>query len=81
MSAHEPEGEAEKVSFGEMRKSVVRRILVYRSDFRCSYWIEAIGGRNISGSPTLSRVLSAAHAAATADIGPNFNEGKNSFGY
>ena len=32
----------QKITFGDMRDSGVRAVLIYCSDYRCSHWIEMI---------------------------------------
>ena len=54
----------QKITFGEMRESGVRGVLVYCSDYRCSHYVTASADPwpGTSGCPTLSRVSSAQHA-------------------
>ena len=62
----------EKITFGEMRDSGVRGVLIYCSDFRCSHWIEmsADWWPDTSGFPILNPGSSeppAATAEPTSD--------------
>jgi hypothetical protein len=60
----------EKITFGEMRQSGGRRIVVYCSDYKCSHsviWMQ-IPGRIASGFPTLREGSFARLAASAAPM-------------
>jgi hypothetical protein len=45
----------QKITFGEMRESGVRRVLIYCSDYHCSYYVTASGDR--AGTLPATKVL------------------------
>jgi hypothetical protein len=60
----------QKITFGDMRDSGVRAVLIYCSDYRCSHWIEMIAdhGPMIEAERPSSRASSTASVAAEAPM-------------
>jgi hypothetical protein len=71
-----PEPSRQKITFGEMRASGVRGLLIYCSDYRCSHWT-AISGDRWSDDVRLSdiepRFTCQACGHRGADVRPNFH--------
>jgi hypothetical protein len=44
----------QKITFGEMREMGIRGLLVYCSDYHCSYWIAISGDSMARSRPTLN---------------------------
>ena len=74
----------QKITFGEMRESGVRGLLIYCADYHCSHSI-AISGDQWPDDVRLShiedRFVCKACGRRGADVRPNFREGKESLGY
>jgi hypothetical protein len=66
----------EKITFGDMRSSGVRGILVYCTDYRCSHSLELSEERwqdEVRLSDIEPRFVCAACGKRGADVRPNFN--------
>ena len=74
----------QKITFGSVRESGVRGVLIYCSDYKCSHHI-AISADQWSDDVRLSdiedRFICKACGKRGADVRPNFSEGKKSLGY
>jgi hypothetical protein len=74
----------QKITFGEMRESGVRGVLIYCSDYKCSHSI-AISADQCPDDVRLSdiedRFVCKACGKRGANFCPNFSEGKKSVGY
>jgi hypothetical protein len=67
-----------KITFGEMRASGVRDLLIYCSDFRCSHWTAISADRwpdDVRLSDIEPRFTCQACGTKGADVRPNFHWG------
>ena len=74
----------QKITFGEMRESGVRGVLVYCSDYHCSHHVEMSADHwpdDLRVSDIEHRFVCTACGRRGADIRPNFSEGRKSLGY
>ena len=60
----------QKITFGEMRESGVRGLLIYCSDYHCSHWIAISGDRWADDEP---KFTCQACGRKGADVRPNFH--------
>jgi hypothetical protein len=71
-----PETSSQKITFGEMRASGVRGLIVYCSDYRCSHSV-VISGDSFEDDVRLSdiepRFTCRACGQKGADVRPNFD--------
>jgi hypothetical protein len=58
----------QKITFGEMRSSGIRSLLIYWADYHCSHWVEVIADRWPDD---------AACGKRGADVRPDFPPAKN----
>jgi hypothetical protein len=66
----------QKITFGELRATGVRGLLIYCSDFRCSHWTAISGDRwpdVVRLSDIEGRFTCQACGMRGADVRPNFN--------
>jgi hypothetical protein len=71
----------QKITFGEMRKSGVRGVLIWCSDYRCSHHIEMSADQwpdHIRGSDIEGRFVCTKCGRRGANIRPNFDWDKPS---
>jgi hypothetical protein len=72
------------ITFGEMRESGVRSVLIYCTDYRCSHYITMSADRwpdDLRASDIEQRFVCTACGRRGANFCPNFSEGKKSLGY
>jgi hypothetical protein len=65
-----------KISFGDMRESGVRGVLIYCSDYRCSHYIAISGDRGpdeVRLSDLEPRFVCSACGKRGADVRPDFH--------
>ena len=73
----------QKITFGEMRQSGVRGVLVYCADYKCSQWIKINADQwpdDLRLSDLESRFVCTACGGRGADIRPDFNWDKTKRG-
>ena len=73
-----------KITFGEVRESGVRGVLIYCSDYKCSHHIAISADQwpdDVRLSDIEDRFICKACGKRGADVRPNFSEGKKSLGY
>jgi hypothetical protein len=66
----------QKITFGELRNSGVRGILIYCSDYRCSHWVAISGDRwpdDVRLSDLEPSFTCTACGRRGGDIRPNFD--------
>jgi hypothetical protein len=66
----------QKITFGDMRDSGVRAVLIYCSDYRCSHWIEMIADQwpdDVRLSDIEPRFVCQACGKRGADVRPDFD--------
>jgi len=71
----------QKITFGDMRDSGVRAVLIYCSDYRCSHWIELAADQwpdDVRLSDVEPRFVCGRRGA---DVRPHPDFGKRSVGY
>jgi hypothetical protein len=71
-----PEPTRQKITFGEMRASGVRGLLIYCSDYQCSHWTAISGDRwpdHVRLSDIEPRFTCQACGIRGADVRPNFH--------
>ena len=62
-----------KITFGEMRESGVRGVLIYFTGYRCSHYVTALIDSRMIFEPAIStRFLCTACGSREADIRPDF---------
>jgi hypothetical protein len=74
----------QKITFGEIRESSVRRVLVWCTDYRCSHYIEMSAEQwpdDLRVSDIEHRFVCTVCGRRGADICPNFSEGRKSLGF
>jgi hypothetical protein len=69
----------QKITFGEMRESGVRRLLIYCSDYHCSHWTATSGDRwpdDVRLSDLEPRFICQACGRRGADVRPDFPQAR-----
>jgi hypothetical protein len=68
-----------KITFGEMRESGVRSVLIYCTDYRCSHYIQMSADHrpdDLRASDIEQRFVCTVCGGRGANFCPNFSEGK-----